>query len=140
MAAGDILKEGGLEVETYTIGSGTDLVKGKIYYNSGSGMVIATTGVKGPYFMATESRVYATDTTTGGQAALHQSEFVKKGYVECVAAIAGAAAAGQYAEISGTAGEVTLSDVTNQSDVVGIFEEAAATTDTTAKILLGAMP
>ena len=133
--AGDIVKEEGLIEVVLTVKSAEDIEKGEICCDdgSGNGMVAATTSLVGPYYMARQAHDYSEETD-------HDIPFVKAGHVVAQAKPASAIAAAQYVELSTTAGEITLSDETAFDDVVGVAEEAALTTATTCRILLGAVP
>ena len=133
MAAGDILKVQNLVVEAFTVKTGESIEKGEICVVD-SGLLAATSAHKGPYYMALIAHVYGTDSAS------QIIPCVKYGYVEAQAKPAAAIEKGDYLELSTTAGEVTLSDVTAQSDVVGVAEYAAATTVTTVKMTIGQMP
>jgi len=134
MAAGDILKEQGLVVETFTVAADEDIEKGEIVRETGAGIAAAAATEKGPFYMAMEDHVYADETD-------HDIECVVRGYVEVQkAAAAGAAEKGQWLEISATAGKVQVFDYTTPGawyEVVGEAMEASLDADTTQKLRLG---
>ena len=109
MAQGDILKESGLIVETFTMKASTDCVKGQLYCDDGSGggLVTATAALaaNNKVVMALETKVYATDTTNG---VAHTVPCVVKGNV-IAAKVSGSGLAYVNSKlmISGTAGQVT---------------------------------
>ena len=136
MAAGDILKEAGLIIEEFDVKANEDIEKGEIVVNDGNGILAAATTHKGPYFMALKAHTYASEST-------HKVRCVVAGHVEVQKAADGATKKGQYAEISATAGEVTLFDYTTPgafSDIVGVCLKDAAAADTTMQIRLGCYP
>ena len=130
MAAGDILKEENLIVEVLTIATHTEIEKGEICTNTGSGMVPAqATTAGGPYYMALADRHHHED---------HDAGFVKVGFVEVQAALGGTAVfAGEYVQISSTPGEVVKRTT---GAIVGTVGEDSGTSDTTVKLLLGITP
>jgi len=134
MAAGAILKEQLLVVEEFTVKANEDIEKGEIVWNDGNGILAASAGDKGPFYMAMEDHDYSEEAT-------HKVRCVFSGCVEAQKVSgSGGGKQGQFVEISATAGEVALFDYTtpgNWYDVVGELEEDAADTDTTAKIWLG---
>ena len=134
MAAGDILKEGLLVVEEFTVKADEDIEKGEIVYNDGNGILAATAGAKGPFMVALEAHDYSEET----------EHTVRCGVSGCFEAQkvsgSGGGKQGQFVEISGTAGESALWDYTTPGDwfdVVGEYAEDAEDTDTVAKIWLG---
>jgi len=135
MAAGDILKEANLAVEEFTVKANEDIEKGEIVWNDGNGILAASAGDKGPFFMALEAHDYSEETA-------HKVRCVVSGCVECQKVSgSGGGKKGQFVEISATAGEIQLFDYSTPGDwwdVVGELEEDAADADTTAKIWLGA--
>jgi hypothetical protein len=134
MAAGDILKEGLLVVEEFTVKADEDIEKGEIVYNDGNGILAASAGVKGPFMVALESHDYSEETSHNVRCGVSgQFEVQKK-------TGGGAGKQGQFVEISATAGEIALWDYTTPGDwfdVVGEYAEDAADGDATAKIWLG---
>ncbi len=134
MAAGDILKEGLLVVEEFAVKADEDIEKGEIVYNDGNGILAASAGVKGPFMVALEVHDYSEEST-------HKVRCGVRGYfgVQKVSG-SGGGKQGQFVEVSGTAGEVTLWDYTTPGDwfdVVGEYAKDAGDSDTTAKIWLG---
>ena len=134
MAAGDILKEGLLVVEEFTVKADEDIEKGEIVYNDGNGILAASAGVKGPFMVALEYHDYSEETSHTFRCGVSgQFEVQKK-------TGGGAGKQGQFVEISTTAGEIALWDYTTPGDwfdVVGEYTEDAADGDATAKIWLG---
>jgi len=134
MAAGDILKEANPVVEEFTVKANEDIEKGEIVWNDGNGILAASAGDKGPFFMALEAHDYSEETA-------HKVRCVVSGCVECQKVSgSGGGKKGQFVEISGTDGEVQIFDYSTPGDwwdVVGELEEDAADADTTAKIWLG---
>jgi len=103
MAAGDILKEANLVVETFTVKTGESIEKGELVCDdgSGNGIVAATAAlsVAEKVYMALEASTAADPATI---------ECVVVGYVEAQKVSgSGAAQQGDKLMISGTAGEVT---------------------------------
>jgi len=133
MAAGDILKEEGLVIEEFTVKADENIEKGEIVINDGNGILAAVATDKGPYFMALKDHTYASET-------VHTVRCVVAGHVEVQKKANGATKKGQYCEISGTAGEVSLAALTNWYEVVGICLKDAADADTTMQIRLGCYP
>lgn len=118
----------GIVTKKFPVKTGETIEIGEIVYVD-SGVIAATTTSKGPYYVALESSAAAVPA-----------------YVMCgvegeytvQAHIASAIELGDYVELSTVdAGEVTLSDQSEFYDVVGKAMEAAATTATTLKVLLG---
>jgi len=140
MAVGDILKEQNLVVEVLPVKSGEDIEKGEICIVNSGAVAAASTDV-GPYYMACDAFVAATYSAGGYTDPVRAAgnlRFVKQGYVEVQASLAGGAVEkGDYLEVSSTVGEVQLSDLTHEHDAVGVAEEAALTTDTTIKMTIG---
>ncbi|MCW3979804.1 MAG: DUF2190 family protein [Candidatus Bathyarchaeota archaeon] len=134
MTAGDIMKEGLLVIEEFTVKADEDIEKGEVVYNDGNGILAATNTAKGPYFVALEAHDYSEE-------ANHKVRCVVSGCVECQKVSgSGGGKQGQFVEVSATGGEVQLFDYTtpgNWYDVVGELAEDAADADTTAKIWLG---
>jgi len=133
LAAGDILKEEGLVIEEFTVKADENIEKGEIVINDGNGILAAVATDKGPYFMALKDHTYASET-------VHTVRCVVAGHVEVQKKANGATKKGQYAEISATAGEVSLAALTNWYEVVGICLKDAADADTTMQIRLGCYP
>lgn len=134
MAAGEILKEANLVVEEFTVKANEDVEKGEIVWNDGNGILAASAGDKGPFFMVLEAHDYSEETA-------HRVRCVVSGCVECQKVSgSGGGKKGQFVEVSGTDGEVALFDYSTPGDwwdVVGELEEDAADADATAKIWLG---
>ena len=134
MAAGDVLKEAGLIIEEFTVKANEDIEEGEIVYNDGNGILAASAGAKGPFFMALEAHDYSEEST-------HKVKCVVAGFVEAQKVSgSGGGKQGRYVEVSGTDGEVALWDYATPGDwfdVVGVLTEDAADGDTTAKLLLG---
>lgn len=80
MTQGDILKEQGLIVQKFTIKADTDITRGMLYYDDGAGLIVVTAALSAlsKVVMATETHVYATDTTDGVP---HTVPCVVKGHV-----------------------------------------------------------
>ena len=118
----------GIVTKKFPVKSGESIEIGEIVYVD-SGVIAATTTSKGPYYVALESSTSASPT--------HVMCGVEGEYT-VQALPASAIEVGDYVELSTVnAGEVTLSDQTAFSDIVGKAMEAAATTATTLKVLLG---
>lgn len=156
MAVGDILKESGLVVETFTMKASIDCTKGSLYCDDGSGgyLVAATAALAAvnKVVMALETKVYATDTANG---VAHTVQCVVKGNV-IAAKVSGSGLAYVNSKlmISATAGAVTkfvAGDVTatvTQSTVnaaalvnlgiVGFASKLSADADVVQEMWLGA--
>ena len=134
MAAGDILKEGLLVIEEFTVKADEDIEKGEVVYNDGNGILAASAGVKGPFMVALEAHDYSEETA-------HKVRCVVSGLVVVQKATGGGSGKqGQYVEVSATVGEVALWDYATPGDwfdVVGEYAEDAADGDATAKIWVG---
>jgi len=134
MAAGDILKEGLLVVEEFTVKADEDIEKGELVQNDGNGILAATNTDEGPFMVALEDHDYSEETS-------HTIRCAVSGCVEAQKVSgSGGGKQGQYVEISATAGEVTLFDYTtpgNWYDVAGTLAEDAGDSDATAKIWIG---
>jgi len=149
MAAGDILKEALLVVETFTVKVNEDIEKGELCIDDGAGIIAATAALaaSGKAVMALEAHDYSEETD-------HDIECVVVGYVEAQKVTgSGAARKGDKLMISGTAGEVTkfvkadapaaYAEATIQANYdlnLGVVGTAMATTldaTTTQKMLLG---
>jgi hypothetical protein len=139
MTAGDIMKDQNMIVEEFTVKSSEDIELGEVVYNDGNGILAATTGVTGPYFMALQAHTYSDPDPEAGQAT-HDIRCLVAGVGDCQAKPASATVKGKYVELSTTAGEVTLSDATAFTDICGIAMEAVATTGTDCKVLFGTFP
>jgi hypothetical protein len=151
MAAGDILKEALLVVETFTVKADEDIEKGELCIDDGAGLIAATAtlAVTGKAVMALEAHDYSEETD-------HEIDCVVTGYVD-VQKVSGSGAArkGDKLMISATAGEVTKfvkgsapggdSYVTatmqtaldTNAGVVGTAMEITIDGDTTQKMFLG---
>ena len=103
MAAGDILKEEGLVVESFTVKANEDIEKGELCYDDGNGLLAATitAAVGCKVVMALENHDYSEETS-------HVISCVVKGFVESQK-VSGSGAANKLDKltISATAGEVT---------------------------------
>ena len=132
MTAGDILKEALLVIEEFTVKANEDVEKGEVVYNDGAGILAAPTTAKGPYYVALEDHDYSEETT-------HKVRCGVSGCFEVQKAAGTAIPKGRYAEISATAGEITLFDYSAGvfTDIVAETAEDAASGDTTAKVWLG---
>jgi hypothetical protein len=149
MAAGDILKEALLVVETFTVKANEDIEKGELCIDDGAGIIAATAALaaSGKAVMALEAHDYSEETD-------HDIECVVVGYVEAQKVTgSGAARKGDKLMISGTAGEVTkfvkadapaaYAEATIQANYdlnLGVVGTAIAITldaTTTQKMLLG---
>jgi hypothetical protein len=149
MAAGDILKEALLVVETFTVKVNEDIEKGELCIDDGAGIIAATAALaaSGKAVMALEAHDYSEETD-------HDIECVVVGYVEAQKVTgSGAARKGDKLMISGTTGEVTkfvkadapaaYAEATIQANYdlnLGVVGTAMATTldaTTTQKMLLG---
>jgi len=134
MAAGDILKEGLLVVEGFTVKTDEDIEKGEIVYNDDNGILVASAGVKGPFMVALEAHDYSEETEHTVRCGVSGCFEVQK------VSGSGGGKQGRFVEIGGTAGEVALWDYSTPGDwfdVVGEYAEDAADGDATAKIWLG---
>jgi hypothetical protein len=147
MAAGDILKEQLLVVESFTVKADEDLEKGELVYNDGNGVLAAPNTAVGPFMMALEEHDYSEETS-------HVVECVVAGCVE-VQKVQGSGGGkkGQAVMVSATAGEVTLfvkgdapasyaeAEMQAALDanirIAGVLQEDAADADATASIWLG---
>jgi len=134
MTEGDILKEGLLVIEEFTVKTNEDIEKGEIVWNDGNGILAGAAGDKGPFMVALEAHDYSEET----------EHTVRCGVSGCFEAQkvsgSGGGKQGQFVEISGTAGEIALWDYGTPGDwfdVVGEYAEDAEDGDTTAKIWLG---
>ena len=153
MAAGDILKEANLVIESFTVKADEDIEKGELCVDDGAGIVAATAALaaEGKVVMALEDPVYATVEAAGGS---HVIECVVIGHVDAQKISgSGAARPGDKLMISGTAGEVTLfvkgvvtatydeAEVNAALDtnlgVCGISLEVTENADITQKMFLG---
>jgi len=133
MAAGDIVKEEGLIIEEFTVKANEDIEKGEVVWNDGNGILAASAGDNGPFYVALEDHDYSEETT-------HKVRCVVRGIVKAQKKSGAAVKKGQFVEISATAGEVTLWDYTTPGDwfdVVGEAMEDAASADTEVAILVG---
>src|SRR4030042_59270 len=130
MAVGDIKKEANLIVEVFPVKTGESIEVGEVVVGD-SGGIAATTAHTGPYFVALDVSAAAVPASI---------RCVVAGEVIVQAVPASAIEKGDYVELSTTTGEVTLSDKTAYTDIVGIAMEAAATTATSLRVLLGHGP
>lgn len=126
MTAGDILKEGLLVVEEFTVKANEDIEKGEAVYNDGNGILAASAGAKGPFMVALEDHDYSEETA-------HKVRCVVSGCVVAQKKSGNAVKEGQYVEVSSTDGELDIWDYTTPGDwfdVVGEAAKDAADTDT----------
>lgn len=133
MAVGDIVKEAGLIIEEFTVKANEDIEKGEIVWNDGNGILAASAGDKGPFYVALEDHDYSEETT-------HKVRCVVQGFVEVQKKSGNAIKKGQFVEVSSTDGEVDIFDYSTPGDwwdVVGVAMEDAASGDTTIKIWIG---
>lgn len=133
MAAGDIVKEANLIVEEFTVKANEDIEKGEVVWNDGNGILAASAGAKGPFYVALEDHDYSEETT-------HKIRCVVRGIVKVQKAAGAAIKKGQFVEISSTDGEVTVFDYStpdNWYDVVGEAMEDADSEDTEVAVLIG---
>jgi hypothetical protein len=151
MAAGDILKEALLVVETFTVKTNEDIEKGELCIDDGNGILAATAALAatGKVVMALEAHDYS-------EVSDHDIECVVIGYVEAQKVSgSGAARKGDKLMISATAGEVTKfvkgdapatyveADVQTMADtnigVVGVAMNTTLDATVTQKMLLGVL-
>ena len=149
MAAGDILKEANLVIETFTVKANEDIEKGELCVDDGNGILAATASLAatGKVVMALETHDYSEETD-------HDIKCVVIGYVEAQKVSgSGAAQKGDKLMISATSGEVTKfvkgdapatyveADVQTALDsnlgVVGTAMAVSQDADTTQKMFLG---
>jgi hypothetical protein len=149
MAAGDLLKEANLVIETFTVKANEDVEKGELCVDDGNGILAATAALAatGKVVMALEAHDYSEETD-------HDIKCVVIGYVEAQKVSgSGAARKGDKLMISATAGEVTKfvkgdapatyveADVQTALDsnlgVVGTSMAVSQDADTTQKMFLG---
>ena len=133
MTAGDIVKEGLLVVEEFTVKANEDIEKGEVVYNDGNGILAASAGAKGPFMVALEAHDYSEETA-------HKVRCVVSGCVVVQKKSGNAVKEGQYVEVSSTDGELDIWDYTTPGDwfdVVGEAAKDAADTDTEAAVWVG---
>jgi hypothetical protein len=149
MAAGDILKEQLLVVETFTVKANEDIELGELCIDDGAGIIAASKllAASGKAVMALEAHDYSEETD-------HDIECVVVGYVEAQKVTgSGAARKGDKLTISATAGEVmkfikadapaAYAEATIQGNyddnlaVVGTAMNTTVDATTTQKMLLG---
>ena len=133
MAVGDILKEGLLVIEEFTVKADEDIEKGEAIYNDGNGILAASAGVKGPFMVALEAHDYSEETA-------HKVRCVVSGCVVVQKKSGSAVKQGQYVEVSATAGELDIWDYTTPGDwfdVVGEAAKDATDTDTDIAVWVG---
>jgi len=149
MAAGDILKEALLEIETFTVNTCESIEKCELVCEEGSGYgIVAATAA-----LAAAEKVYmALEASTSADPAT--IECVVVGYVDAQKVSgSGAAQIGDKLMISGTAGEVTKfvkgdaptsfneallqAALDKNAGVVGTAMETTVNGDTTQEMLLG---
>ncbi len=150
MVEGQIEKEENLIVEVFDAAA-ADITVGTIVtpYNS-SGLTMAVTTDKGPYFMAMmpKSRLVSGRSLAGSTLAYDYSEdstdndvpCVVAGVVDCAIATASDIDKGEYVETTATAGHVGKSDYTNWYEIVGIAMETISSASTHGLVLLGHYP
>ncbi|MCW4048276.1 MAG: hypothetical protein NWE89_00935 [Candidatus Bathyarchaeota archaeon] len=103
MAAGDILKEEGLHIETFDIQASEDIRKGELVVDDATGLIAASAALaaEGKVMMAMKDHIYADET-------VHTMQCVVIGYVEVIKVEgSGLARKGDKLMVSATAGEVT---------------------------------
>ena len=136
MAAGDIVKTHAFSVEQVDIDTDEDIATGEIIVDkAGAGFEQADLNDKGPFMVALETRVYATDTAAG---TAHTMKALFSGIVK-VKKATGAISKGRFVVVSATSGAVLQIDETQLSqlyDVVGIANEDAASGDATIAVRL----
>jgi len=133
MTAGDILKEGLLVVEEFTVKADEDIEKGEVVYNDGNGILAASAGAKGPFMVALEAHDYSEETA-------HKIRCVVSGCVVAQKKSGNAVKEGRYVEVSSTDGELDIWDYTTPGDwfdVVGEAAKDAADTDTEIAVWVG---
>lgn len=133
MTSGDIVKEGLLVVEEFTVKANEDIEKGEVVYNDGNGILAASAGAKGPFMVALEAHDYSEET-------VHKVRCVVSGCVVAQKKSGNAVKEGQYVEVSSTDGELDIWDYTTPGDwfdVVGEAAKDAADTATEAAVWVG---
>lgn len=133
MAVGDILKEQLLVVEEFTVKANEDIEKGEVVWNDGNGILAASAGDKGPFFVAHQNHDYSEEST-------HKVRCVVRGCVKVQKKSGNAIKKGQFVEVSATDGEVDIFDYTTPGDwfdVVGEAQEDVADTATEIAIWVG---
>lgn len=133
MTSRDIVKEGLLVVEEFTVKANEDIEKGEVVYNDGNGILAASAGAKGPFMVALEAHDYSEET-------VHKVRCVVSGCVVAQKKSGNAVKEGQYVEVSSTDGELDIWDYTTPGDwfdVVGEAAKDAADTATEAAVWVG---
>ncbi len=155
MVEAQIEKEENLIVEVFDAAA-ADITAGTIVTPYGSsGLTMAVTTDKGPYFMAmmppdrnAGTTARSLTGTIGTLLAYDYSEdgtdkdvpCVVAGVVQCAIATASDIDKGEYVETTATAGHVGKSDYTNWYEIVGIAMEAISSASTSGLVLLGHYP
>ena len=124
-------KTGNLIVEKFPVKAATSIAIGEIVYVDAGVIAAANTAVIGPYFVALEASTSCVPTEIMCGVA---GEFPVQAHLD-----GGAVEKGDYVEIAAS-GEVGLATTPLVNEVVGIAMEAAVTTATTLKVLLGHFP
>lgn len=134
MAAGDIIKTHAISIEKVDIDADEDWAIGEVINDlgSGTGFEQADEAGKGPFMVALETRVYATDTAAGKA---HTAKALFSGIVE-VLKVTGALTKGKFVQVSATAGSVMAwnEEITDVYAIVGIVNKDAASGDATVQL------
>ena len=133
MTAGEILKEGLLVVEEFTVKADEDIERGEVVWNDGNGILAASAGDKGPFMVALEDHDYSEEDAHGVRCAVSGCVAVQKKSGNAVKQ-------GQFVEVSSTDGEADVWDYATPGDwfdVVGEAAEDAADTDTEMAVWVG---
>lgn len=134
MAAGDILREDGMRIETHVVKANEDIELGEICIEDGAGMIAAAATDEGPFYMAMKAHDYSEET-------VHTIQFLAEGDCECQKVAAGGLARkGQYCEISATQGAVQVWDYATPGEewgIVGVAIETSTDAQLTQKLRLG---
>lgn len=133
MAAGDIIKTHAISVEQVDIDTDEDIVAGEVINDIDAGFEQADAGAKGPFAVAIETRVYATDTAAGKA---HEMKALFSGIVEALK-VTGALTKGRYVQIAeATPGSVEAwnEEITDVYAIVGIVNKDAASGDATVQL------
>jgi hypothetical protein len=135
MAAGDILREGLLVVEGFTVKADEDIERGEVVHNDGGGILAAANTAKGPFMVALEDHDYSEESS-------HVVRCVVSGCVEVQKATGAGTGGkqGRFVELSATDGEVQAFDYATPGswyEVAGVLAEDAGDSDATAKIWVG---
>ena len=136
MAAGDIVKTHAFSVEKVDIDTDEDIAAGEVINDvGGAGFEQADAANKGPFMIALEARVYATDTAAGKA---HTMNALFSGIID-VLKVTGALAKGKNVQIdSATPGSVMAWNevITDVYAIVGIVNKDAASGDATVQVRL----